>query len=377
MNVLWTIAATVGLAILVAAWRPATLRDLITRTIAVIAAPAADLRVRLAAIADGLARGLRQLALHDESELTGWRIVGHYLGGLALTAVFVLGALAEWALVALTFAGFFDTHVELPEWMPSPETLSGASLVIAPSLFGAVMLDLLGVTHLSNWGDRDPRVRWWAGLVCVVGILLAVGLLGIGGWARGTAAWEAAQVPLQSEGVTSPDLAWMDTILSEGSGELESPPADSAAATLAGVVSAGTPVVLALSLVFAGTGIQAVGQLAAAIPAAAGWLVASMAMAVLGMWSVLMNMIAGALLSAVTWAASLFRPDPVSGRWWVPDQVGPPEATAQPGPRAAAQPPQPAARLDPEPEPDGPPAGPARGNGADPDPNFDTSWRPL
>jgi len=87
-----------------------------------------------------------------------------------------------------------------------------------------------------------------------------------------------------------------------------------------------------------------------------------------------MHVIDGALLSAVTWAASLFRPDPATGQWWVSDQVADPQSLRQPGPGAVAPPLAPAPDSQPAPESSERPAGEAvRGNGADPDPN----WNPL
>ena len=376
MTTVWTVVTALSLVALLAAWRPAPFRDLVTRCAAVFAGPAEELRARLTTLQTSLGRGLRELALHDGAELTGWRIAGHYLGGVFLTLVFVLGLLAEGALLAMVFGALYDIPVHLPEAMPSPETLSAGALVITPVLFGAVILDILGVTHLSNWGDRSLAVRQGAAVVCAVGLLLSFILLFLGGWYRGAAASEAQGLPAIDEqamefgGTPWPEL---DLLLLEA--EVEEPQGDlSALRTPAAILTGGTALVLALALVFAGTGFQALVQLLIAIPTAAVWVGVAASIVVLGLWTRLVDLIYAALVSCVTWIASLVRRDPETNRWWVQDQVRP---VAAPEPRQNPQPPAPETPTYSQPWTAGGrnPEAESRGNGAQDD--DDPRWNPL
>lgn len=129
-------------------------------------------------------------ASSESTGLCGEHAVQRIIGAIILTVCTLLGIGVSVLTLILTLMGAYGAgENELIEMLPlSVETLMAIELVAGLLLFGMLLLDVVGTTHITKFfsGDKLSKAKKSVyGSIFTAGLIASITLLGIGGVMRG------------------------------------------------------------------------------------------------------------------------------------------------------------------------------------------------
>lgn len=124
--------------------------------------------------------------------LAGEHTIQRIIGSIVLTVATALGVMVSLLTLIITFMGVYGVSDNgFLESLPvSVEVLMAMELIAGVILFGMLLLDVVGVTHITKFftADNLSRVRKYAfGTIFAAGLIVSIGLLGLGGVIRADA----------------------------------------------------------------------------------------------------------------------------------------------------------------------------------------------
>lgn len=121
--------------------------------------------------------------------IAGEHTIQRIVGGLLLTFFTLLGAIVAFATMAVTMEGIFGAASSaVMAMLPvSLESLIALEMVTSALVFGMLLLDILGVTHLTKFYSPDhlwKPLRYALTIIFTVGTLYSIYLGVMGGYIR-------------------------------------------------------------------------------------------------------------------------------------------------------------------------------------------------
>lgn len=128
----------------------------------------------------------------DSVGLTGEHVVQRIIGAFVLTIITVLSIAVSTLTLIVTLMGVYGTSDnKFIESLPvSVEVLMAIELIAGVVLFGILLLDVAGTTHVTKFftGDNLNKVKKLIyGGIFTLGLITSIGLLGLGGVIRADA----------------------------------------------------------------------------------------------------------------------------------------------------------------------------------------------
>jgi hypothetical protein len=123
--------------------------------------------------------------------LSGENNIQRIIGAILLTFCTLVAIIVSVLILIITLEGIFNSGISrnsIANVLPIPvEILMGIELVAASILFGMLLLDLLGVTHLTKFYSPiylSRYLRYIFGVIFVIGLIFSFYLLASGGYIR-------------------------------------------------------------------------------------------------------------------------------------------------------------------------------------------------